>query len=169
MGPRFSGKDVRRAVLRAAEQEVRSLGSRSVEAEHLLLALAAHEQDPAGRLLAESGLDHASLRAALERENERSLAAVGVSVSDFELPDPPPAPRRSPRFAASAKRALHAALRIAADRKDRRIGSLHVLLGVLDARIGTVPRALEAAEANPFALAASAHRLLDGDSATRAR
>ena len=76
-------KDVRRVVVRAAEEEAQGLGSGTVEAEHLLLALAADEDGPAGRLLADSGLGHDALLAALERETERSLAAVGVAAGDF--------------------------------------------------------------------------------------
>jgi D-alanyl-D-alanine carboxypeptidase len=153
-------KDARRAVLRGAHDEAQALGSSAVEAEHLLLALAADEHDPSGRLLAESGLGHDEVRVALEHETERSLAAVGVVLGDFTLPETPVAPRRRPRLAASAKRALERAARIAVGRRDRRITSSHLLLGVLRTDIGTVPRALAAAGVDREALAVRAERLL---------
>ncbi len=159
MFERFA-KDVRAAVMRAADEEARRLGSRTVEAEHLLLALAADTHAPAGRLLAEAGLDHEGVLAALERETERSLAAVGVALSDFALPGVPAAPPRSPRFAASGKRALERTLRVAVARGDRRISAPHLLLGVLRAELGTVPRALAAAGVDRAELATRAERLL---------
>jgi D-alanyl-D-alanine carboxypeptidase len=154
------GKDTLRAVLRDAHDEARAVGSSTVEAEHLLLALAADEHDPSGRLLAESGLDHDEVRAALEHETERSLAAVGVVLSDFTLPETPGAPRRRPKFAASAKRVVERAALIARGRRDRRITSSHLLLGILRTDIGTVPRALAAAGVDRDALALRAERLL---------
>jgi D-alanyl-D-alanine carboxypeptidase len=45
-------------------------------------------------------------------------------------------------MAASAKAALERALRVSLVRADRRIDAGHVLLGVLQAEAGTVPRAL---------------------------
>lgn len=152
-------KDVRRVVVRAAEEEAQALGSSTVEAEHLLLVLAADEPSPVGRLLADSGLDREGVLAALERETERSLAAVGVAISDFA--QAPTAPRRSPRFAASSKRALERSLRVAHARSDRAITPPHLLVGILRADNGTVPRALAAVEVDRFALSTQAERLLD--------
>jgi ATP-dependent Clp protease ATP-binding subunit ClpA len=154
--------DARRVVVRAADHEAQSLGSATVEAEHLLLALAAERDTPAGRLLADTGLDPDGLRAALERETERSLAAVGVTLSDFELPEQPSAMRDSARFATSAKRALERSLQVAVARKDRRITAPHLLVGILRADLGTVPRALEAAGVDRVALATRAEQLLGG-------
>ena len=50
--------------------------------------------------------------------------------------------RGHPRMAASAKTALDRAVRAAAARRHRRIAAGHILLGVLQAEAGTVPRAL---------------------------
>lgn len=154
-------KDARRAVIHASQVEAQELGSATIEAEHLLLALAADEASPTGRLLAEIGLDHDGVRAALERETERSLAAVGVGIGEYVLPDTPTAPRRSPRFAASSKRALERAVRVAAGRRDRHVGATHLLLGILHADVGTVPRALAAVDVDRVALLTRAERLLD--------
>jgi ATP-dependent Clp protease ATP-binding subunit ClpA len=157
MFERFA-KDARVVVARAAE-EARELGSPTVEAEHMLLALAADAAAPTGALLAAAGLDHDGVRAALERETERSLAAVGVAVPD--LPEAPRDRRRQPRFAASIKRALERAARVAGARDDRRMITPHLLIGVLRADVGTVPRALAAAGVDRVALATRAERLLD--------
>ncbi len=144
-----------------AEAEARELGSPTVEAEHLLLALT--RQDPAsavGRALAEAGLDHDRVAAALDAERERSLMAVGISIGDFALPAPHPSSR--PRMAAGAKSALEHALRISLVRADKRIDGGHILLALLRAEAGTVPRALHEAgvdkrELNDLVTAAMSH------------
>ena len=123
-----------RQVVKSAEMLASGLGSPTVEAEHLLLALA--DRQP---VLAEFGLDHDGVLAALDEERVRSLFAVGISAADFDLP---PAPLTGPRFAASSKLALERAVRAAAARSDKRIAGGHLLLGVLAAEAGTVPRAL---------------------------
>ncbi|HET8759066.1 MAG TPA: Clp protease N-terminal domain-containing protein [Solirubrobacteraceae bacterium] len=125
-----------REVVRAAEAEATDLGSPTIEAEHLLLALT----DRVAALPA-VGLDRDGVLTALEAERDRSLAAVGVSATGFE---PSPLAGR-PRFATSAKSALELALREALTRGDRRILPGHLLLGVVRPQAGTVPRALEQA------------------------
>ena len=66
--------------------------------------------------------------------------AVGISIPDFDLPRRTPPTR--PRLAAGAKSALEHALRISLARADRRIDGRHILLALLRAEAGTVPRAL---------------------------
>jgi ATP-dependent Clp protease ATP-binding subunit ClpA len=130
-----------RAAVKDAEADARELGSPTIEAEHLLLALT--RQDPAtavGQAFNEAGLDHDSATAALAAERERSLAAVGISIHDFDLPAPHPSSK--PRMAAGAKSALEQSLRISLERADRRIDGGHILLALLRAEAGTVPRAL---------------------------
>ena len=97
-----------------------------------------------GRVLAAAGLDREGLLDALETERERSLMAVGVSARDLELPAAPRTHARV-RWGASAKLALERSLRVALERGDRRIEPGHILLGLLRAEAGTVPRALAAA------------------------
>lgn len=143
-----------RAVVKAAETQAAHLGSPTIEAEHLLLALADREA-----ALAAVGLDRDGVLEALEAERDRSLAAVGIVASDFELP---PAPVRRPRFAASSKLALERALRAAVARSDKRLVSGHILLGVLAAEAGTVPRALALAGVDRDDLRARAQTALDG-------
>jgi ATP-dependent Clp protease ATP-binding subunit ClpA len=151
--------DVRRAVLRAAEEEARALGSTTVEAEHLLLSLAAVDTGAARRLLVDAGVDRDGIAAALEREVERSLAAVGVVLGDYTSEEPARTRRRL-GLATSAKRALERAARAALARKHRRVTGPHLLVGILAAEVGTVPRALAAADIDRVALLTRAERLL---------
>jgi ATP-dependent Clp protease ATP-binding subunit ClpA len=138
-----------RSVVADAIAVARELGSPTIEAEHLLLAVA-REDSATARTLAAHGLDFDGLQAALERETERSLAAVGVAAEAGPF-SPWVA---EPRFGTSAKLALERALRSAVARGDRRIDSRHIALGVLKAEVGTVPRALRIAEVDRGALAA---------------
>ncbi len=142
---RFAG-DARAAVV-SATLVARELGSPRVEAEHLLLSVA-RADCPAARAMGAAGLDDATLLAALERETERSLAAVGVALE----PTPFSPWVGDPRFATSAKLALERTVRVAAARGDRRIACGHVALGVLRAEVGTVPRALALADVDRSAL-----------------
>jgi ATP-dependent Clp protease ATP-binding subunit ClpA len=127
-----------RAMVADAHGEARADGRGFVEAEHLLLALAHHPE------LHHLGLERGELCAALAREEERSLAAVGVAAAEFGAPA---AARRSrgPKLATSLKLALERAMTLAPQRGDRRITVRHLLAGVLAAERGRVPRALELA------------------------
>lgn len=118
----------------------RDLGAPTVEAEHLLLAIAKGGA-PVAHVLSDAGLDFDGLSAALHAETARSLAAVGVTVDALSFS---PFVER-PRLATSAKLALERALRVAVARSDKQIGSEHITLGALRATTGTVPRALECA------------------------
>jgi ATP-dependent Clp protease ATP-binding subunit ClpA len=133
-----------RLVVTGAESEARELGSPTIEAEHLLLALTRLDRSTAvGGVLAEVGLDHDDMLTALDAERDRSLAAVGISIGDYDLPRPHATTR--PRMAANAKNALEQALRVSLARADKRIEAGHILLALLRAEAGTVPRALREA------------------------
>jgi ATP-dependent Clp protease ATP-binding subunit ClpA len=145
------------AILQRAREEAQSSGSRSVGAEHLLLAIAAHRGTEAQRILAAAGLDHATLLGALEREFEESLAGAGVWLSAFSLP---PAPRRHvgiPRWGASLKLAARRAPKAG---PGGRLDSTRLLLGILRSQVGTVARALALAGVDRAALAARAEQAL---------
>jgi ATP-dependent Clp protease ATP-binding subunit ClpA len=131
-------KEARAVVLAAASGEATSTGADTIEAEHMLLALSTH---PA---LMHLGLDHDRVADALAREEERSLAAVGVAAADHPSTSAP-AGRRRPKLATSSKLALQRGLLTARRRGDRQIEAHHLLLGVLAAEHGRVPRALEIA------------------------
>ena len=126
-----------RQVVRSAETLAAGLGSPTTEAEHLLLALA--DCQP---VLSDVGLDHDGVLAALT-PSATAACARSASRRATSISRPPPLTR--PRFAASSKLALERALRAAVARSDRRIAGGHILLGVLAAEAGTVPRALDIA------------------------
>ena len=152
-----------RAVVTQAETEARELGSPTIEAEHLLLAMThGNRATAAGEALAATGLDHDAITAALDAQRDRSLLAVGISIGDFDLPKPAPAGK--PRLAASTKSALEHSLRIALVRADKRIEPGHILLALLRAEAGTVPRALAAAGVDKRELADRAMAALDARS-----
>jgi ATP-dependent Clp protease ATP-binding subunit ClpA len=135
-----------RAVVAGAQEVARELGSPTIEAEHLLLAAARRPASP----LADAGLDYDALLDALDAERTLSLAAIGIAL------EPPAAspPVDRPAFATSAKVAIQRALRAAVARGDKRMEARHVVLGVLRAQFGTVPRALEFAGFDRAALIA---------------
>lgn len=70
-------------------------GSATVEAQHLLLAVAGQEGTTAHQVLTSVGLDQQAIREALDREFEHSLRAAGVSRAAFDLPRPSGDPRPS--------------------------------------------------------------------------
>jgi ATP-dependent Clp protease ATP-binding subunit ClpA len=133
-------------------------GSATIEAHHLLLAVAAQEGTTAHQVLAAAGLDQRAIRAALDREFEQSLSVVGVSRAAFDLPEPSGDPGGSARIGASAKLALERGVAAAVRRKD--LQSAHLLLGILEARAGTVPRALALAGVDRADLAARVRQAL---------
>src|SRR5829696_8658246 len=131
-----------RMVALEATSVAAGLGSDSVEAEHLMVSLAAGNT-PAGSALREAGLDAPELRDAIQRDFERSLRRVGIDASGVDLP-PANCRRGKPRWGTSAKQGLERALSDAKRRGDRKIAPEHVLRGLLAADHGTVPRILAA-------------------------
>ena len=141
-------------VYRQFEAEARKDGARFIEAEHVLLALAASDTD-AGRLLVEAGLDHQRLAAALRDERRQSLAFAGVQHSVENLTaamesDRPIALGTSAK--AALGRAMHA--RHGDSSRRRRLDGVDFLVGILAAELGTVPRALALAAVDRRALIA---------------
>jgi len=130
------------AVVERAGQEARQDGSGTTEAQHLLLAVAAEPETTTQQVLRSVGLDHGSIREALDREFERSLGAAGISLATFNVPPASVVPDR-PRLGASAKLALERGFSAAPRRSDLR--PAHLLLGIVAAQVGTVPRALDLA------------------------
>lgn len=137
-------RDVHKALFRQADAAARSRGSATLEAEHLLLALATR-RDATAKLLFDHGLTPEGIDRALQDEFQQSLAVAGVRLADHPLPDPPRRSRRGPRVAASLNKALERAFLHAKEHGIKRITSPVVLAGILQAEVGTVPRALAAA------------------------
>jgi D-alanyl-D-alanine carboxypeptidase len=75
-----------------------------------------------------------------------------VSIDDYELPERA-ARGRDPRFATSAKFALERATKIAVRRGEKKLVRGHIVLGILEAKAGTVPRALDIAGVDRIQLA----------------
>lgn len=126
-----------------ARDEARDIGSAGVEAEHLLLAIAAGADSLSRSVLNSAGLDHDSVRAALDAEFAHSLRGVGIDDLTRELPPPTPSVERPSQLGASVKLALERGTAAAVRGKELR--PAHVLLGIVRAPVGTVPRALELA------------------------
>jgi|SRR5947209_118639 len=131
-----------RKVINRAGQEAQQDSSNTVEAQHLLLAIAAQPEPTTRSLLTEAGLDLEAIRAALDQEFERSLSAVGVSRARYHLPRPSPRPQRA-ALGRSAKLAVERG--VGEETRMRELHPAHLLLGVLAAEVGTVPRALDIA------------------------
>jgi ATP-dependent Clp protease ATP-binding subunit ClpA len=148
-----------RAMVRQAEKEAEEAGSPVIEAEHLLLAMTGDHGCEARDVLASAGLGRDGIRAALDREFRQSLAAAGVTLPPGGLPRASRDRARQARLAASGKLVLQRALRAAAGQRQIRPG--HLLLGVLGAQAGTVPRALALAGVDPGDLAARARQALE--------
>ncbi|WP_440072935.1 Clp protease N-terminal domain-containing protein [Streptosporangium sp. OZ121] len=127
-------------VLTEGAVEAQRHGSATVEAHHLLLAVAAQAGTAPQRVLASVGLDHQAVLAALDREFEHSLSTVGVSPASFDLPAPSTVLKRPPTMGATGRLALERSFASVSRKKDLR--PAHVLLGILRAEVGTVPRAL---------------------------
>jgi D-alanyl-D-alanine carboxypeptidase len=147
-----------RTIIDQAAGEARKQGSATVEAHHLLLAIAAEDEPTTRQLLSPAGLDHEAIRAALDREFEHSLATAGVSLAAFDLPRPSYAPGRPVNMGASAKLALERGFTSVPRKKDLR--PAHLLLGILRAEVGTVPRALALAGVDQAGLIARVQRSL---------
>lgn len=148
-----------RAIVRQAEQEAQEAGCPLIEAEHLLLAMSGAHGDEARDVLASVGLDRDGLRAALDREFRQSLSAAGVTLPAGGLPAASRDPQCRAHMAASGKLVLERALKAALGQRQIRPG--HLLLGVLAAQRGTVPRALTLAGVDQDNLAARTRQALD--------
>lgn len=131
-------KDARTVVAAAVREEASTDGRGLIEAEHLLLALAANPR------LQRLGLDREELASALDREENQSLAAVGVSADDLPRASSPRT--GSPRLATSAKLAIERAVKVTAKRAQRQVTPQTLLLGVISAERGRVPRTLQVAD-----------------------
>ena len=131
-------------IVKSAQHEARARRSPLIEAEHLLLALAAGSRTDASRVLTSAGLSHAAIESAVSQEFAASLSAAGVTIDAETLPPSTPEPRRRLRLGASSKAAMVRAVRAAEG--ERQIRPAHLLLGILGAQVGTVPRALQLAD-----------------------
>ena len=143
-------------VYRQFEAEARKDGARFIEAEHVLLALAASNTD-AGKVLIESGFDRDHLAAALAEERRQSLAFAGVGAL-VPMLTAATETDRPVTFGTTAKAALARAFKASYRERSRRerLDSIDFLVGILSADLGTVPRAFALAGVDRSALIACA-------------
>ena len=142
-----------RRVVEVAQAAASRLGAEQVEPEHVLLALAGGCQDPAALALAEVGIDAGAIAQAIEDDLVAMLEVVGVPPSVVAAT--PPQPRHDrPNLSAATKQVLEHALQEAVRRRDRRLGTEHLLLGVLRPPAATVRRVLSRLDVDPERLAA---------------
>lgn len=145
-------------IVERAGHEAREDRSSTFEAQHLLLAIAGEQEATTEQLLASAGLDYEAIRAMLDREFEESLRVVGVTVTARDLPRSTNG-SNSPKPGTSARLAMERGFSSVAHKKDLR--PAHLLLGILRASTGTVPRALAIAGINRADLEARVARTLD--------
>jgi ATP-dependent Clp protease ATP-binding subunit ClpA len=129
-----------RTTLEQAGREAQLDRSSKIEAQHVLLAISARRDTPGARILLSVGLDARALREAFQREHAESLRAAGVAVEAFELS------QHEVHGEEGAVTELGTSFRIALERGvngvRRNPRAEHLLLGILQAEHGTVPRAL---------------------------
>lgn len=150
-----------RLVVTRAHDEAAARQAPMVEAEHLLLAMTQVRATSASRALAAAGLNRDAVESALRREFENGLASAGVQLTAGDLPSSSPVPEAKPRMGASSKAVL---VRAFHDCADKHLRTGHLLIAVLGAEVGTVPRALELAGIDRVELRDQAERELAGAS-----
>ena len=148
----------------AAVEEARALGHDSIGDEDLLLGNLRVDEGMAAEALSSLEVTLEAARAQSEWMASDALASVGISLEeirreagdafDVRIPEG----RRIP-FSPRAKRVLERSLREAVRLRDNRIGTEHVLLGILENEDGTAVRmlnrlgvSLEAVEEQVFEL-----------------
>jgi ATP-dependent Clp protease ATP-binding subunit ClpA len=167
-----------RAVLVEAQDVAVELGSRHIDACHLLYGCAEVRDETAGRPLRDLGVTGVSIRRRLPRAEEQAagsvdpeaLRAIGV---DYEAvraaveqnfgpgsleaaPDRRvSAGSRRPPFTPEAKRSLELALRVAIELRAKRIAPGHLLLGLLRLDDEDVVAAIERSGTTVAALSAA--------------
>ncbi|WP_425455218.1 Clp protease N-terminal domain-containing protein [Allorhizocola rhizosphaerae] len=96
----------------------------------------------------------------MDREFEQSLAAAGVSLAAFDLPRTGPVGTRDPQPGESVRLAIERGLASVA--RQAEVRPAHLLLGILSAQVGTVPRALALAGVDRAALTTRVEQTLAG-------
>jgi ATP-dependent Clp protease ATP-binding subunit ClpA len=140
--------DAARRVVGEAQVEARVASSKTMEAEHVLVALSNQRGSDAQKILAAEGLDPGGLRGAVAEEFESSLASIGVSIEGLNLQATGAKRRGRMQWGTSTRQVFERAVHAAQRRGDTRMGTTHLLVGVLGAKAGTVPRVLAAAGAD---------------------
>ena len=147
--------EITQTVVQQFQIEAKQDGAKFIEAEHMLLALAADKESDAARLLSEFGVDHERLASALHEEHHRTLAFAGIDAPAQRLAQPTEV-KSSLSLGTSAKAAVRRALLGSHHDRRARLRSTNLLAGILEAELGTVPRALAIAGIDRAAIIARA-------------
>lgn len=132
---------IRPIVLRSIDIAA-SAHARSVEAEHLLLAVLDDGRLPGTRAMGDAGFPARWWRQALLEERNATLATAGITGIDETRLEAIPSGKR-PGWGASAREALKRGSVCAVDRGHRqRMDDIDLLLGILEPGIGTIARTL---------------------------
>jgi len=163
-----------RGAVTAAQDEARALHDAAIGPEHLLLGLLHAPDDPAVRVLLDSGMELAAARATaaalgeegtgldadaleaigidLETVRETVEAAFGTGALSAQRPRGRTSGSGRVRFGPGAKKALELAVRQAIGAHSRQIRAGHLLLGLLDLPDGRPLRIIRAHGLDPDAL-----------------
>ena len=137
--PHYFGESSNRT-FQIARQEARKRGSKAVEAEHLLLGLASSPTTVCGRVLIEAGLDRERIDALLQQERRDSVAYAGVELRG-RMPSAATEGSAVLDLGTSANEAIRRGAAVGHAENRVRVGT-DLLLGILGAELGTVPRIL---------------------------
>jgi hypothetical protein len=129
-----------RDALKQARELASKLNSRTVEAEHLLVVPADPWTETA-TILQEAGLDPSRIEVTLRQGNWLSLAVAGVETLTNDKASAS-IHSRTPQWGASAKAALARVLHLARGSERAPETTTDLLVGILQAELGTVPRTL---------------------------
>ena len=146
-----------RACVEAAVEEARVLGHDTVGDEDLLMGILRNDEGIGAAALSSLGVTLEGVQEESEQMFSAALTSIGISMEQvrreggetFEMRVPEN--RRIP-FSPRAKKALEQALREAVRLRDSRIGTEHVLLGILRNRDGMAVRIMAGMGLSPEAL-----------------
>jgi ATP-dependent Clp protease ATP-binding subunit ClpC len=146
-----------RACVEATVEEARMLGHDSIGDEDLLMGILRTDEGIGAAALSSLGVTLEGAREESEKMLSDALTSIGISLEQvrreagdaFEMRVPG---NRHIPFSPRAKKALEQALREAVRLRNNRIGTEHVLLGILRNRDGTAARMLAGMDVSPEAL-----------------
>ncbi|MGO1853899.1 MAG: Clp protease N-terminal domain-containing protein [Microbacteriaceae bacterium] len=116
-----------RAAVEDARYEAERRGDRRIGSDHLLLALL--QDDEIVKLV---GIDAVAAHEAVDQLDRTALAAIGLSIGEFQPPDRAALGRHAQMMTTGAKAVIRQSLANAAAEKARTITSRHLLLALLD-------------------------------------
>ena len=146
-----------RACVEAAVEEARLLGHDTVGDEDLLMGILRNDEGIGAAALSSLGVTLERVREESEQMFSAALTSIGISMEQVrreagEAFEMRVSDNRRIPFSPRAKKALEQALREAVRLRDSRIGTEHVLLGILRNRDGMAVRIMAGMGLSPEAL-----------------